>query len=239
MSDVKVTTVVMAHPSRARFIPKLVSDLGGTVPVVWDRKNDRWDTGRRALLAHKLDPKATHVMVIQDDAVVSRDLERGVTDALTAVPDGVVLGLYMGRSRPFREAISHITRQIDHRTRWLTMSQLHWGVGVVIPVKYVKPMVAWCDLRPDIPNYDKRMSRWFQHQKIQVWYPWPSLVDHRVEDNPSLVRGRTSSGRYALKFLGRDKSATDIDWRGTQLEIGPKVGTHRARPKTRTWRRTS
>lgn len=235
MSGVKLAVSVMAHHQRKTFIPSLVKNLGGDVSVTWDRINNRWDTGRRALLAHDQCPGATHVMVIQDDAVVSKDLPAGVTKALSHVPDDVVLGLYVGRSRPFKESISHITKAITPATRWVVMDQLHWGVGVVVPVKHVQPMIEWCDQRPDIPNYDKRMSRWFQHKGVKVWYPWPSLVDHRI--SPSLVRGRTSSDRYAVQFIGADKSAKDYDWIGTTLEVGTKSLLNVGRPANRNWRR--
>lgn len=235
MEPIKLAVSIMAHQKRKAFIPSLVKDLGGDIPVVWDRINNRWDTGRRALLAHEQTPDATHVMVIQDDAVVSKALPQGVSKALESTPRDVVLGLYVGRSRPFKESMSHITRAITPDTKWLIMSQLHWGVGVVVPVKYINDLVTWCDDRPNIPNYDKRMSRWFQLNGVKVWYPWPSLVDHRI--SPSLVRGRTSSDRYAVKFIGADKSAMDYDWSGTPLTIGPDILSPQLNSRTRIWRR--
>jgi len=231
----KLAVSIMAHQKRKAFIPSLVKDLGGDVPVVWDRINDRWDTGRRALLSHEHTSGATHVMVIQDDAIVPKDLVEGVTSAISNTPGDVVLGLYVGRSKPFKESMSHITRAIKPDTKWLIMNQLHWGVGVVVPVKYVNDLVEWCDDRPNIPNYDKRMSRWFQQNGVKVWYPWPSLVDHRI--SPSLVRGRTSSDRYAVKFIGADQSVKDYDWSGTQLTIGPEVLTPQLHSRVRSWRR--
>ena len=239
MTDIRVSTVVMAHPRRRAFIPELTKSLGGTVPVVWDRINDRWDTGRRAILAgHRIDPKATHVMIIQDDAVVSKSLVKAIPGVIEHAANGAVLGLYIGKSRPFRQSINNLQSRMTKRTRWMVMSQLHWGVGVVIPVRYIPELVTWCDHRNDIPNYDKRMSRWFQANNVPVWYPWPSLVDHRK--SPSLVPGRTSNGRHALSFIGENRSALHYDWQGDQLHVSPSVaGKANARPKMRSWRRTS
>lgn len=218
-SDIRVSTAIMAHPKRKEFIPSLKASLNVDTPVVWDSgNNNRWDTGRRSMLA--FDPKATHHMVIQDDAIVCPDLVAGVTKALKHIPRDVVLGLYVGRSRPIRETMERVVVEFTPRTRWIVMDNLHWGVGVVFPTVLIPDMIAWCDKRPEIPNYDKRMGRWCQHRGVEVWYPWPNLVDHR--DSPSLVRGRRAKGRYSYRFIGSDVSALSIPWgEGEKYVIGP------------------
>jgi hypothetical protein len=216
---IRVSLAVMAHPSRARFVDDLLSRLDRPAIVVWDERQDRWDTGRRAQLA--FEPNATHHLTIQDDAVPCRDLVAGVEKALAALPDSdrSPLCLYVGRVRPYRDAINQLVAATRDDTAWLTMSQLHWGPGIVMPVKLIPDMVAWCDKRGRIPNYDRRISRWCQHQRLTVYYPWPSLVDHRgVAENPSLVPGR-SGDRRAHRFLGVDASALDRDWTGGVVSI--------------------
>ena len=86
-----LSVAVMAHPKRADLIPALCDSIDADVPVVWDERNDRWDTGRRALLA--FDPAATHHLVVQDDALVCRDLVAGLQRALPHVPREAPVGL--------------------------------------------------------------------------------------------------------------------------------------------------
>lgn len=213
---VHVDVVIMAHPEREAFVPELLSRLDRPARVVWDQRGDRWDTGRRAMLAY--DPAASHHLVIQDDAVVCRDLVAGLERALDHVPQKTPVALYAGRVRPFRAAVEKLAQSAGHDASWLSMTQLHWGVGVLMPVELIAPMVEWCDTRSDVANYDKRMSRWLQHQQLTVYYTWPSLVDHR--DSPSLVPGRGSAGRRAYRFIGADASALECDWSGRVASIG-------------------
>lgn len=220
-----VSGVIMAHPDREAFIPALRQNLDRPTPIVWDRISDRWDTGRRALLS--FDSKATHSLVIQDDGVVCRDLYAGVEAALAHVPPGVVLSLYAGRTRVFRTAVAQATR-LSRRARrspaFLASTQLLWGVAVVIPTGYIPDLVEWGDGRPEIANYDKRISYWCQANDVPVWYTWPSLVQHRV--SPSLVPGRGSAGRIAYKFHGDRASALTVDWAAGHVDL-PEVPVRR------------
>lgn len=211
-----VSVVVMAHRKREAYIPGLLAALDRPAEVVWDAgDNNRWNTGRRAWQA--VDRSTSHGLTIQDDAIPCRDLVAGIEQALQHVPPDSPLCLYCGRTRPYRELVQRLVTEAGQETSWLTMAQCHWGVGIVMPTKWIDDMVAWCDTRSEIANYDRRISRWIQHQGLTVYYPWPSLVDHRI--SPSLVPGRQAAGRHAHRFLGADRSALDQDWGGRVAAI--------------------
>lgn len=212
----KCSVAIMAHRKRAAFIPELEAALDRPAPVVWDQQNDRWDTGRRAMLA--FDPECDYHLVVQDDAVVCRDLVAGVERALPHIAAGSPMALYIGTVRPWPTAIKQLVAATRADTSWITMGQLNWGVAVAVATRHIPTMIEWCDKRADVANYDKRMSRWFEHQGIRVWYPWPSLVDHR--DSPSLVVGRRG-GRFAHRFIGVDRSALDQRVDGEMMELVP------------------
>lgn len=219
---IRVGVGIMAHPRRRAFVDELLTKLDRPAEVVWDRgNNDRWDTGRRTMLSCRNDPTATHWLALQDDAVIPRDLVAGVERALAHVPDGSPLSLYCGRVKPFRETVASLVAAAGPGTSWLSMAQIHWGVGIVMPTKLIPDMIAWCDPRTDVANYDRRISRWCQYRGLTVYYPWPSLVDHR--DSPSLVPGRGSAGRRAHRFLGATRSALDASWDGRVVGI-PELG---------------
>jgi hypothetical protein len=207
---IRMGVAIMAHPTRSGFVGHLLRSLGDrNIAVVWDRYNDRWDTGSRAMMAYQNRPDVTHWMVLQDDAIVCRDLVAGTEralDHLTYMSDQPTpMSLYMG-TRYRRE-----TQMYDRGTSWFTLT-LSWGVGIVMPVEFIKPAIDWGNEQTHIKNYDIRLSHWLSHRLIKVWYPWPSLVDHRI--SPSLVPGRGMNGRHALNFLGEDSSALGVDWTG-------------------------
>lgn len=220
-SSTRLSAVIMAHPTRKAFVSELQAKLDGDVPVVWDEKNDRWDTGRRSMLAY--DPEASHHLVLQDDAVIPHDLLAGLEKAITHTPEAAPLCLYIGKVRPDRAAVQRLVRRADRvkNTSWIVMSHLHWGVGIVMPTRLIDRMVRWGDTRSDITNYDKRIGRWCQLRRIPVYYPWPSLVDHR--NSPSLVPGRNPKGlhRRAHAFIGAGASALDADFSGDEVHALP------------------
>jgi len=153
--------------------------------------------------------------VIQDDAVIPHDLVAGVEAALAHTPGDVPLCLYVGKVRPYKEMVAEYVRKADGAS-WLVMDRLNWGVAVVLPVPMVEAVVAAGDAQ-SIPNYDSRMSTYFEANDIPVWYPWPSLVDHR--ESPSLVPGRGHNGRVAHQFIGAAASALAIDFTGQVLRL--------------------
>lgn len=211
-----ISIAVMAHTKRARFIPSLLDALDRKAVVVWDRHNDRIDTGRRSLLAY--DPAATHHVVIQDDAIPCQDLAAGLEQAVEHTGDHP-LGLYFGATAPNRITNRLIASVADRDGyRWIRMEGPIWGVGVCIPTGHIEELLAGYDRKQAVRNYDARIQRWYRDRGVDCYYPWPSLVDHRDSDeNPSLVPGRNTSGRVAFNFLGADRSAVEIDWDGEVL----------------------
>lgn len=206
----RVSVAVMAHPKRRRFVEELVEQIDVDAPVVWDRRGDRWDTGRRSMLAY--DPSATHHLVIQDDAVPCRDVAAAAARAAHAAGERPV-SLYTGRIRPYSKRVyMDFADAVRAGATWLEMGGPWWGVGIMLPTVHIPEMIAWADKRTDVANYDKRIGRWYVSQKIKCWYTVPSLVDHRgVAENPSLVKGRTGD-RHAQRFIGADASGLQVQW---------------------------
>lgn len=212
-----ISLAVMAHPSRRDFVDQLLPLLDREAEVVWDQRNDRWDTGRRSLLA--FDSAATHHLVIQDDAIPCRDLVAGAEKMVEHSEDHPV-GLYMGRQDPKLKALAG---QIEE-AGWIAHEGPWWGPGLVIPTEHIPELVAWGDEHPEIPNYDRRITRWYRQAGIACWYSCPSLVDHRP-DHVSLVPGRNSTGRVAARFIGREASALECDWSAEPLHVPPPAAT--------------
>jgi hypothetical protein len=211
-----LSAAVMAHPDRAGIVDELLSELDRPVKVVWDEINDRHDTGIRAMEA--FDPSCSHHLVIQDDALVPRDLLAGIERALRYIPQDEPMCLYTGKVKPFGSAIRRAVAEAEGQSAsWLTMQGIYWGPGIVVPTAHIPDLSEWYrGPGSKVVNYDRRVSTWYALRDATVWYPWPCLVDHR--DVESLVKGH-GQGRHAHSFVGRDGSALAVDWSGPVVNI--------------------
>lgn len=205
----ELSVAIMAHPKRKDWVPALEEKLPN-VRTVWDRANDRWDTGSRSLLAHT---DAQWHMVVQDDALLPPDFYEGVKRMLTYVPPSSPVGLYYGATRPRPiETANLVARAKVSAASFIVHNGPWWGVGIVLPSAHIRSVVEWGDKRKDIPNYDRRIARWYNQEGIECWYPQPSLIEHRHgAENPSLVPGRNGTNRRAHRFVG-PRSALQVDW---------------------------
>lgn len=223
-TDVTVSVAVMAHPARQPLVDDyLLPRLDVEPTVVWDRHGDRWETGRRALLAH--DPDAEYHVVVQDDALVSSRLAAGVAAVAAHVPARAPIGLYYGSIRPARPHIDRPWREAVARDAcWIALHRSPmWGVALALPVADLAAVVADGDARPEVPNYDRRIAHSYHDAGRLQYFPVPSLVDHRSGDrDPSLISGRTNKRRVAYSFLGEDVCAADRDWTGPVVFDQPR-----------------
>jgi hypothetical protein len=198
----------MAHPKRGAWAEELAEQIGAT--VTWDEKNDRHDTGLRAIKAHG--PDATHHCVVQDDVVLHKDF-RAAVEKLVSFPDpDAPVGLYYGSkgSTQGAHASAH-DWAVRKGATWLVRKGPIWGPGIVYPVSTVPNLVEYFEASR-VENYDRRVMRFYQSIGQDCWYTVPSLVEHRVDNNPSLC-GHNQPGRQARMFLG-PRSALEVDWTG-------------------------
>lgn len=199
----------MAHPNRAASVTRLQRMLDRDAPVVWDQAGDRWETGRRSLLAY--DQSASHHLVIQDDALPAPDLCQALEQWIPQLPDAV-LCLYAGNIGKFRRVLT----SVNPRTPvWLQMRKVQWGVALVIPTNRIEGAVAFGD-QCAVPNYDMRISLWAQKVKLPCLYPLPSWVNH--DPGPSLVKGH-GERRQAYQALSVSQSA--LQW----SNFKPRIAT--------------
>lgn len=231
---VTLSVAIMAHPSRALMVASILKKLDRpNVKVIWDQKRSRWDTGRRSMLAY--DPKCTHHLVLQDDILVCRDLIEGYRQALEHTPGDVALCGYVGRVRPNKKQVLMVVQRANAmRASFIRLHTLSWGPAIAVPTEIIPEMIAYCDPLRDVPNYDRRLSRyWEQKRQLLVWYTWPNLVDHA--DGPSLVPGRIGTNRAARavsrvahNFIGEDRSALEVNWGGPVASEDPVASLHLA-----------
>jgi hypothetical protein len=194
---VKVSVTIMAHRDRAEAVYRLRDLLDHPARVAWDERpaspdpNRIWDNGRQAWELH--DSFADYHLVLQDDAEPSPNLIAETERAVKALGRKGLLSLFTGNPRPNQVGLrAALDRHVEGEA-WLWSHTLEWAVAVAVPVSVIPEMLIWCDQREGM-SYHFRIARYFRD--ILGWrtfYPYPSLVDHRIE-LPSLI-GRRHEGR--------------------------------------------
>ena len=214
MVGVTVSFAVMAHRKREQFVEQLSARLEVTHDVVWDMRNDRWDTGRRSLMAY--DREASHHVVLQDDAVLPVGFAQACANIAAVLPDNPVC-FYFGAGRRYKTQMPTLYANAKtQRAQFIARQGPHWGVAVMLPTKHIRSVATFGTQRTDVANYDLKIARWYLRNKTLCYYTVPSLVDHRDESkygpNPSLVEGRSGVGRVAIEFAGEHGDVSSIVW---------------------------
>lgn len=210
----KVSASVMAHPQRELEVGRLLSALDRPVPVAWDDEGppsgnaDRvWRTARRGW--QMADPEADWHVLLQDDAVPCADLLAGLERALAYVPPDAVVSAYLGTGRNVPIRWEAMARAADTAgATWVRSLKVMWGVCLILPVGLIPEMIIYADRRASVPD-DMRVAGWADKTRREVWYPWPSLVDHLTI--PSLTKHKARE-RVARRW--HSGSALEINWTG-------------------------
>lgn len=193
----------MAHPKRQQWAEQLAAKLG--CPIVWDEIGNVQDTGRRTLLA--ADPAASHHVVVQDDAIVCDDLAAALERAVVYAGQRPI-GLYLGslpHERRVRKAAS--AARAEHRS-WIAMDGATIaGVASAHPVALIDRLTSY-EHPGGLRSWDSLHSAFYREIGMTPWFTWPSLADHRP--GPSLLKHPQK--RTAVRFLGEQASALDVDW---------------------------
>lgn len=224
---VKVSAAIMAHPNRAPEVEFLRGQLDREVMVHWDREGAPTGNGDRVWRQARatwqmFDPDADYHVLIQDDAIVSENFLAGLELALNFAPDNAIVSPYLGTGRNVPMRWEKMAQMADVKNAsWIASGRVMWGVCLVLPVGWIPQMLEWADRKGGMPD-DMRVGAWAVREGIEVWYPWPSLVDHRVI--PSLTKNRAAD-RVARRH--HSGSALEIDWSGPVVE-DPMLKMHRS-----------
>lgn len=183
----KITVTVMAHPKRKAAANALLKELKqypfAKASITWDKVNEEWHTGKRALQAG-INKGDWHV-VIQDDAILTPHFYDNLVNAITALRKDTLISLYTGTARPLARRVTAAVNKA-HDGWWLRHHTLFWGVGIALPSNQIKPML---DFVEGIElQYDNKIGEFYCRQGLPVYYCIPSLIDHD-DDTDSLLPG--------------------------------------------------
>jgi hypothetical protein len=205
--EVNVSFTVMAHPKRREWAEQIAAEIGCS--ITWDQKNDRHDTGLRAIKAY--DPSADYHVVVQDDVLLPQDFVKSVRRALLWVPSAPVSFYYGGKGNGYSKHVATWQEAKEAGASWLKRKGPVWGPAIAYPTRSIERLISYFEAS-EVQNYDRRVMKYYLSVGQSCWYSIPSLVQHRQEDNPSLC-GHDRGLRQAREFVG-PQSALEVDWSG-------------------------
>lgn len=134
----------------------------------WFRKILKWGRNTRA----------THLLQLQDDVLVSENFWSALLAMVDAVPDQVI-GL---------ESAHPVFRQLARdEHRWARSCKPAWlvGVGWVAPMSVVRDLDDWIDALPegmltDKTDEDELFAEFCTETGRSVFHPIPTIIDHDV-----------------------------------------------------------
>lgn len=196
-SHTKILSIsVMAHPSREKFFPYLKESLGD-VPFSIDHDSEGvWPNAKKAW--SMFDPGAAYHVVIQDDALVCEDFvkhaEEAIIKACEVVPDHLPpISFYFGN----RGTLKGIARD-GMKDGYCFMPRTPWAVAICLPTELIPEMLAFTE-NLAVPQDDVRIGQYIRSKGMKVYFPLPSLIDHRTGEE-SLV-GDEGMNRKAFAFI--------------------------------------
>lgn len=210
---VNVSVGIMAHPRRNPYVRSL---LRGQLPVhtrvAFDKHNNPWETGRRAILSYLDQPDYEYHLVLQDDAILPPRFMAGVRNALEAIPRNSPLVLFTTKSTIWKPTLDAIPDSVSY----LVMDHIWWGVGIVYPTHSIPDLITHCD-QLSTHQYDHRVGDFYASNSIPVYYTWPNLLNHRA--GPSLIPGR--SGRRRAHNYSPSPPVDQLKWDGKVVKVTP------------------
>lgn len=201
----RVQHLVGRDDALARLLPRLPSET----EVITDHPEDGVKRPMRGYLKCLENPpvNATHLCVIQDDALPCREAARRIGEAVGERPSDVVslfVGGLPGRTRKDFWA----AQAAGERWSSIWFREIHHVVALVWPIELVNDFLAWYKTaRIPIPiphnSDDAVVGYWARTQRRLFWATVPCLVEH-PDDLPSTIHRderRGDKGRRAIAFV--------------------------------------
>lgn len=180
---IRLSVAVQHHPERAPLLEALLASLRGVdVEVVTDPEPDgmrsAWRTYRKAL--DDTPERATHRLVLQDDATVCPDFAQVVERAITARPMRLLALCVCGNAVATTRRIYTAAQQ---GLSWAVLDSAHWvpAIAVVWPVHLIQPALAYIDEQhwpPEFNADDEILGRAVRNLGEYVLCTVPSIVEH-------------------------------------------------------------
>lgn len=165
-----LSIVIMAHPRRRDMAEEVAKML--ECPIVWDEKNNLWDTCSRAW-KHGASIGSEWVLILQDDVIPTSDFRAKVeTFIKTHSERDCVFAFYTGA-----QSAGRITAAQKAGRDYFEAGFIFNEVAICMRSTHVGSMVRWCDERE--AKNDQYITQWMRIARLKCVHSIPSFVDHR------------------------------------------------------------
>lgn len=189
----------MAHPKRKEWAEELSKQLLDA-PIIYDEKQNIWDTCRRSWLLYDRD--AEYHLVIQDDAILCYNFIEKAKQVLRTgkiFNEDYIYSFYAGEMMK-----NHIIKAEKKRRNYVISGMIFNEVALCMKTEHIKGMVKFCDDRE--VDTDQEVARWARIKLLKVFYTIPSLVDHREGESLYRVnynKPNPDKQRKAFRFIDK------------------------------------
>ena len=168
---------IMAHPSRKEMVKNILGQLGMSEDIVIydDRKfgGDAIYTAEKAWKSPFTENDITHRIILQDDIILADNFLEKCKDIVNTVPDNPI-----SLSNTFIAGLP----EYKYKSCCYFITHEIWGVGIIMPIKYIEPCWNWINSQKGTDNYckcdDIMIMRYFESQNINAYTTIPCLVQH-------------------------------------------------------------
>jgi hypothetical protein len=220
---------IMAHPKRKKYVKQLKKKLPG-IKVIWDTKNNIWDTRKKCLRNH-IRQGCDFGITIQDDAILCDNFKEKAEAFVNSIgkPEAVYNFFYSKRIN--RNLIDDAVRA---GVNYVELKMILQEICFAFPTHLMREMIKTCDdpkkkhIKPieDLAEADWVMDfRYMCDKKLSVYFSLPSLIDHKCAAS-SLYYGKMSVEKRA-----EERTAWWFD--GEKWELPPAPQGIRVLPKKR------
>lgn len=197
---------IQHHPRREQILPRLLAGLDGLpVEVVPDAGDppDPWRGHLRCL--ERMPESFTHLVVIQDDAIVCDEFACELHCSIEAEPDATLV-LFLA-SQPRLTAMA-ANRAVEAGDPFAPLHHRDYmpAVGISYPAAHVADVLDW-NSQPRARRSrsdDFMLGQWHRDRNPRVLVCVPSLVQH-PDDVPSVIGN-------GLGAHGRNRARTALHW---------------------------
>jgi hypothetical protein len=186
ISEVHMTRIALAicaHPKRKDRAEELSEKLGNA-PICLDGDPISYGPGKnhwRAWMLANMNEDATHIAVLEDDAVVVDDFYTQA-EAVLAVSPAPITSFYLGQGRP-PQHMMRVQAAVGMDTDFIVSDLMLHGVAICMEKRLVNDMLSYVETcrKP----YDEAIGRYARRSGNLIAYCNPSIVDHL--DLPTLI----------------------------------------------------
>jgi len=189
----KLSISIMMFPTRKEYLPYLKEKLGD-VPVAMDLGCGLIQNCFNAWSMH--DPTADYHVVIQDDCIVCDDFYNRAIKYLEKA-QGRPVSFFYAQSRFYNKF-----KKERAETGAIVKKALYGGLAICLPVSLIPKMLE-SYAKDTVPFDDHRIGRFLLRNKLDIYNPFPSLIDHRV-GHKSVFTGQMSQC-VASEYIDRNK----------------------------------